>query len=115
MQSQGLALVINHLNPIDVEGADRIPPESVRGSGVKEPSVLITFFDATNLASLLPKGRLCLDGSSKGRPGVITQQHLAICKRTGLLEEIQWLPCRKQAEEITRLFGTAMNNGNSTW
>jgi hypothetical protein len=89
VQRQGFALVINHLNPVDAEGADRIPPESVGGSSVKEPSVLITFFDATNLPSLLPKGSLCLDGASKGSPGVISKQHLAICKRTGLLEEIQ--------------------------
>jgi hypothetical protein len=56
---------------------------------VKEPGVLISLFDAANLASLLPKGSLCLEGASKGSPGVISKQHLAICKRTGLLEEIQ--------------------------
>jgi hypothetical protein len=89
VEGSGLGVVRYQGGAIDEEGADRVPPQPLRGTSVEEARIFISLNNSTEFPALLPVSSTLEDQALQGRPAKHTQRELVFRKRTAFLEQVK--------------------------
>jgi hypothetical protein len=86
VEGSGLGIMGYQGGTVDDEGADRVPPQPLRGAGVEEARIFVPLHHSSKLPTLLPVGITFEDQALKSRHAKHTQREFVVRERTAFLE-----------------------------